>query len=339
MNNKVTIIIPMYNCENTIKKCIETVINQTYENLEILLIDDGSNDETYKKCEVYLKDDRVKYYYKNNTGVSETRNYGLKKATGDYIFFIDADDWLELNAIERMIGISIENDADIVQSNLILVEQNKFGKRTDFYNIKQDLLINDKERKEELLETIISYEMSIVKYNEKYGPSRCAGGKLYKKNILKGKFLDTIYILEDGIFNYNAIINSKNIYIMKDSIYNYRIFKESTSSKKTDDLLEQYRKVLDKVMLLPKIDNMQECISLLRFELISSYITRFFRTKNINYNKFCYDYKILIKLLDPENILKKINYSNVENKKKIVLFFIKNNMLRFLYYSYFIKER
>ena len=101
--NKISIIIPVYNVEPYIRKCLNSVVNQTYTNLEILLIDDGSTDNSGKICDEYAQNDnRIKVFHKNNGGVSSAKNVGLKHITGKYVGFVDSDDWIEPDMYETM---------------------------------------------------------------------------------------------------------------------------------------------------------------------------------------------------------------------------------------------
>lgn len=96
MNKLVSIIVPVYNVEKYLKRCMTSILEQTYSNLEILLIDDGSPDNSGNLCdEIQSTDERIKVYHKANGGLSSARNYGLERCTGEYIFFIDSDDWIE----------------------------------------------------------------------------------------------------------------------------------------------------------------------------------------------------------------------------------------------------
>ena len=115
----VSIIVPIYNSSNTLKKCIDSIINQTYKNIEILLINDGSLDESLSICEHYSNDDRVKIIDKKNGGVSSSRNIGLYICKGDFITFVDADDYLSNTYIEKYMKKMYEYDCDIVIGNAI----------------------------------------------------------------------------------------------------------------------------------------------------------------------------------------------------------------------------
>ena len=105
----ITVVVPIYNVEDYLNKCIESIVNQTYKNLEIILVDDGSPDNSPKMCDDWAKKDkRIKVIHKENGGVSSARNIGIDKSKGEWITFVDADDWIEKTYIEDMYNISIE---------------------------------------------------------------------------------------------------------------------------------------------------------------------------------------------------------------------------------------
>ena len=114
MKDKVSVVVPIYNVEKYLPKCIETIQTQSYENLEIILVNDGSTDSCLKICEKYKKDDeRIIIVNKKNGGLSDARNYGIEKATGKWITFIDSDDYVEKDYIETLINLSNSDDYDV----------------------------------------------------------------------------------------------------------------------------------------------------------------------------------------------------------------------------------
>ncbi|MEF2629635.1 glycosyltransferase family 2 protein [Megamonas funiformis] len=116
--SKISIIIPIYNVEQYLSQCLDSVINQTYKNLEILLINDGSTDNSGKICDNYAKlDNRIRVFHKKNEGVSSARNLGLEKCTGDFIGFVDPDDFIELNMYELLYNEQQKTNADIIWCN------------------------------------------------------------------------------------------------------------------------------------------------------------------------------------------------------------------------------
>lgn len=113
-NKKVTIIIPVYNVEKYLSRCLNNVINQTYSNIEIILVNDGATDNSQVICEEYKKkDDRIKLLVKENGGLSDARNYGIPYATGDYIAFIDSDDMIHTSYIEYLLNLIEKYNGDI----------------------------------------------------------------------------------------------------------------------------------------------------------------------------------------------------------------------------------
>lgn len=111
----ISVIVPVFKVEQYLPKCIESIVNQTYQDLEIILVDDGSPDNCGKICEDYAeKDKRIKVFHKENGGLSDARNYGIARAVGEYLAFVDSDDWLDLDMYETLLNLAEENKADIV---------------------------------------------------------------------------------------------------------------------------------------------------------------------------------------------------------------------------------
>ena len=125
---KISVIIPVYGVEKYIRKCLESVINQTYKNLEIIIVNDETKDNSIKIVEEYIKDPRIRIINKKNEGVAQARNCGLKQATGEYISFIDSDDWLELDLYEKLIS-NLENEDILVFNYNMYNEKTKKTKK------------------------------------------------------------------------------------------------------------------------------------------------------------------------------------------------------------------
>lgn len=120
----VSVIVPVYNMEKLIRRCIESILGQTYANLQLVLVDDGSRDQSPAICDEYAaQDDRVLSLHKDNSGVADATNVGLDHATGDFILFVDSDDYIDPNMIERLVAAWEETDADIVQTGMSRVNE------------------------------------------------------------------------------------------------------------------------------------------------------------------------------------------------------------------------
>ena len=127
-NPLVSVIIPVYNVEKYLRQCLDSVLAQTYTKYEVLLIDDGSTDSSADICREYCKkDSRFKLYQKQNGGASSARNLGLENASGDYLFFLDSDDWIDVDSINKMVHIALHENVDFVFSEAIAFDD-KTGK-------------------------------------------------------------------------------------------------------------------------------------------------------------------------------------------------------------------
>ena len=121
MKQLISVIVPIYKVEQYLPKCIESIINQTYRELEIILVDDGSPDNCGRICEGYaVKDKRIKVFHKENGGLSDARNFGISRANGEYISFVDSDDWINLDMYEVLVNLAVDSKADIVSGGVYL---------------------------------------------------------------------------------------------------------------------------------------------------------------------------------------------------------------------------
>lgn len=215
MNTKVSIIIPVYNAENFIKDCISSIINQTYKNIEIIIINDGSSDNSEKIClEFKENDNRIIYHKQINSGVTKAREKGISLSTGEWISFVDADDILTPNAIDSLIKYSVNSDIII-------------GKIQEFHNINN---INISQTKAFTTYYSRNQYIKLLLGRTKlkiHGP--CA--KIIKKSL----FNETTFMIpkeikrgEDFIMNLKLAINSKAIIYISESIYLYRQHPNST---------------------------------------------------------------------------------------------------------------
>lgn len=124
----VSVVVPVYNVKAYLEKCINSILNQTYENLEIIIVDDGSTDGSSDICDQFLKkDNRVFVIHKENGGVVSARQAGIDKAKGEYVIAIDSDDWIEPIMISELYTLAIENDADIVSSGYYRESGDTYG--------------------------------------------------------------------------------------------------------------------------------------------------------------------------------------------------------------------
>lgn len=218
---KVSIVVPVYNVEKYMKRCLDSILAQTYTNLEIILVDDGSTDSSGEICDTYAeKDNRVVVIHKDNGGLSDARNVGIEKATGEYIAFIDSDDYIDLSMVQVMVEKLEATSSDIVLCNYEYVDED--GRLIDESN-GETRVISEELTSEQALDRL-------CKANSTYYTIAC--NKIYKKEIFdkvrfrKGKLHEDEFIvheiyarmnkmvcIEDGFYKYvqrNSSITNNN---------------------------------------------------------------------------------------------------------------------------------
>lgn len=235
-NYKISIIIPIYNSEKWLRDCLISITNQKYQNLEVLLINDGSTDNSSSICKEYCVKYKYFFYYENsNHGVSYSRNFGITHSTGDFVMFIDSDDYILDDIIDLCCKRITENSDTVLFENAIL-KDGLFKKNT---------FICDKVEKNLLLSCCISN----LNNDEFFFPNfRSCWGKIYSRKILidyKVVFNESLYIGEDAVFNIQYFINAKDVYYCNELGYIYRYVDTSAVRRKKDDLFDQIKNQFD----------------------------------------------------------------------------------------------
>ncbi len=234
----ISIIIPVYNVEAYLRECIDSVINQTYKNFEIILVDDGSTDSSGKICDEYVeKDDRITVIHQKNSGPSKTRNTGLENANGKYIYFLDSDDYVESNALELLINTAESNDAD-----LVFFDARSFS--DDGAEIKQGYVVKG------TYEPKSGYEVLTKLHNNK--EYHCSVVLLFIKRQLlidnKVSFLESAYCSEDMLFTYKIFCSAKKAAHCTHTLYHRRYRSSSiVTSKKTQRHFRSCRDVYEEI--------------------------------------------------------------------------------------------
>lgn len=230
MNSLITIILPAYNAEKYISRCIESVLKQTYNNFEFIIIDDGSTDNTLKIVEDFAKKDcRIKVISQNNCGVSKTRNHGVQIAKGEFIVFIDSDDYIESNMIYCLLEKQIQTGAEVIQCGYKIFSDNKIGKEIC---AKEGIFL-----KEKAVDFYLdNLELCVVPWN-----------KLIRKDSINNIKFPENRRYEDEAIMYKLFYEAKSIYNINEKFYHYYVneagFMQSSedSLSKTIDLMEAKR--------------------------------------------------------------------------------------------------
>ncbi|QJX64180.1 glycosyltransferase [Niallia circulans] len=210
MNGKISVIVPIYNVENYLDKCIESILNQTYSNLEVILVNDGSPDNCGGICDNYAStDDRIKVVHKKNGGLSDARNAGMSYATGEYISFIDSDDYIHLTFYETLINLMVKHNADIVQCGYEMVYEDKGS--------------TIRKREETPKESIYSGKNNILNnlYNNNYGKTVVVWNKLFKSNLFEEVYFPKGKLHEDEMTTYQILHQAEKFVITEKNLYYY----------------------------------------------------------------------------------------------------------------------
>lgn len=305
MNNVlVSVIIPVFNGEKFICTCLNSLINQTYNNIEIIVINDGSIDNTLTEI-AKVKDDRIKVISIANGGVSNARNIGLANATGDYIMFADADDYLELTAISKLVNIVNEKNVDIIRFNGYA--QNE---KHEFNSIPfecQDNLILDSN----------DYDNIIKFFNNKQEP-RCYTPLLFIKNNNIKLFNTDLKYLEDKLFYLeNLTVPDKKILFTNIKLY-YYTFNFNSKTKSCSDIVSSLRDLLKASEYISEFVKSLNCDSVCVYESVGYLL--FWRlhyyAKHVTYRDFK---KLCLFVLQNHNYKLKKKFGFVVNLQILLL--------------------
>lgn len=268
MDKKVSIIVPAYNSERTISRCIDSLLFQTYSNIEIIIINDGSVDNTIDICNDYIKNyENIKFISKENGGVSSARNVGLDISTGDYICFVDADDTIEKEAIKSLVNLITQADADLGVCNVRVI--NEFDKKQDKFELF-DLT--------KLLIDKITYEEQEFHSNVSlYKGYLC--NKIFKSCIAKKiRLNEKIHYCEDELFLKDYVKLASKVVYTSWPLYNYYVADKNASS--WDTWNEKKITIIDAREII--IDYLQKY----DFSVYKDYYMSYFLSLNDIYHRF-----------------------------------------------------
>lgn len=224
----ISVVIPIYNVVQYLSQCVDSVLSQSYQDLEIILVDDGSTDECPKICDDYQqKDARIRVVHKENGGLSDARNAGMMIARGEWIYFADSDDWLVQDAIQKLYHFAIENNCNVVQGGLFYAYQDHLLYRQA---TKAEQKCTVLERDDAMRELIINDRVKNFTW-----------GKLYKSDLIHDLFFPVGKFFEDSFWQHLVMDKVERYGIIDEPLYYYRQRNDSISgmpSNRLNDLLE-----------------------------------------------------------------------------------------------------
>jgi glycosyltransferase involved in cell wall biosynthesis len=268
-NHLVSVLVPVYNAEAYVKECLDSIVNQTYENLEIILVDDGSTDNSLAICKVFAESDsRIKLFTQLNKGVLVTRGVLLSKISGHFFSFIDADDFYEPNAIEILLRLILKNDADLSKGSFRTVTMQGTA-ISECISISNNF--NNYEYMEFLLNGNWSLWGSLIRFN--------------KNHIEQFAFDKNVTVGEDLMISTQLAINIKKAIISDKNIYNYRKGLETLMSAKDrmGFLSDQFLSVFHTYTIIKDCEKYRDLTINLIGPAIYNYV--YFFDKNIYHNE------------------------------------------------------
>lgn len=292
---KVSIIIPAYNVEKYVQKGIESCIQQTYENIEIIIIDDGSTDKTFDVIVPYVNNSNIFLYKQRNNGVSSARNFGLSKATGEYVLFLDSDDWLELNAVEMLLNLAIKFPNKLICADRYFVNENYDGN----YIKKRQRAYKDLE--------VLEKECAMNNIGSGLYNLQSSCYKLFSVQIIKDNYLlfsEDISHGEDGLFVFQYLILTNGIVFTTEPYWNIL---ERTGSATTSGYNKKWLSIILSIEKMVKLNDSQKinpkALNIYMVERLIMLEKEIAATENNNYiedyfyvqrkmNLYCDKYKI-----------------------------------------------
>ncbi len=255
-NDLISVIVPIYNVEKYLFRCVESLINQTYKNLEIILVDDGSPDNCPRLCDEYLKkDNRIKVVHKKNGGLSDARNAGMEIAKGDYISFVDSDDYVSLDFIEELYNTMISENSDIVECDVVKFFGSRFLEKYE-----DDLIVNNYSTIDGLAALISENTFRQHVWN-----------KLYKTELVSDIYFAVGKLNEDEFWTYQVFGRAKKVTKLNKTMYYYfqredSIMGDTYNLRRLDALEGKFNRqnyidiYYPELSLMAKIDLYDSCI-------------------------------------------------------------------------------
>lgn len=339
MTPKLSVIIPVYNTEKYIKECIDSVINQTFKDYEIILVDDASTDGSGIICDEYAaKYNFIKTIHKEHGGPTHTRKAGLKEARGTYISYIDSDDYIEPRMYDFLMDKLLKYDADIAICNIVFKIGNS---RIPFYLDFKEGFYN----KEKLKRDIYPYMLfSPNKNMPGIHPSLC--NKVIRRSILENIIMgitDEIYFGEDGICTYPCMLDAKSVYITYDKFfYIYRQNGTSITHKYDKRLLRKLPvliSVFDAEFEKRNFDGRSQINCYAALQLIFSIRNELLYNENKTLHKKVKDLKKYLSQPRFQEVLKAVRHENISKQVKFKIFLLRTKQIYLLYLLFYCKEK
>lgn len=301
----VSIIVPVYNASKTIDKCISSILEQTYKNIEIILINDGSKDNSLEIISKYAhKDKRIVIIDQQNSGVSCARNKGIKIAKGKYLMFIDSDDYIDSNTVSLLLEKMYLSKVDIIRFNGYI--EKKDGKFQNIeFPIANNLVLISPDDNKKIVEKFFHPQKSL----------RCYSPLLFLKNENIILFNEKLSYLEDKAFYLENILNSKSVLFINENLY-YYTYNTSSITKNIDVFVNNIKKLLDSKKYIIDILKDKQCLNvdLVNASYSSLLLYRLdYLVDRVKYKEF----KLILKEIEKDVIVNENAFKDFNKIKKI----------------------
>lgn len=311
----ISIIIPVYNTENYLQECIDSVRQQSYKNLELIFINDGSTDNSSVILDRAAESDtRIKIVEQENSGLSAARNRGMREASGDYIMFLDSDDWLDKETCEVALGKMKQYDADVVFWSYIREYREK-SLKTPLFGDKEIIWQSNDIRK--LFRRMVGLTGKELAEPQKTDSLITAWGKLYKKSVLNDiDFVDTKIIgTEDALFNIQVFSQTQTAVYIPGYFSHYRKYNEiSLTHQYKTKLAKQWKELYQRILQVLRTQNMdKECFIALNNRICLGLIglgLNLIEDDKMNFNEKLYE---LYRILDMQHYKKALASFSVKD--------------------------
>jgi glycosyltransferase involved in cell wall biosynthesis len=308
MSSVISVIVPVYNADKYLSKCIESLLGQTFSDIEIILINDGSSDHSTEICQSYaFKDSRIIFIEQDNKGVCEARNAGLNVAQGHFIVFVDADDWMDADGLTTLLDEHKQNGADLVVADMSFIEG----------NYTRRIKVFDKAFTTDDPKWIMNYQRACIGYGYNPNPGTkynitglgSMGNKLYVRSIIEDNCLRfdpyTLGSYEDNLFVLHYLECCNRVSYVPQSIYYYRKVGDSNSRGYKEDMLEISDRIFEKLIefirtyKLSCADDFYKAFHMFVIRRLDASLNSFFFAKQ-NVNSFTFRLKQLNELIRSE---------------------------------------
>ena len=319
----ISIVVPIYGVEKYLKQCVDSILGQSYSDIDVILVDDGSKDGSPQICDEYARNDnRVNVIHKLNGGLVSARKEGVKNAKGEYLLFVDGDDWIEKDMVYELVKVAKDYSPDIIESGFYYAMENEKYEKYPYFTSQLYTY-------ESIQETIIPKMLFTGEYY-KYGVYPNVWNKMYKTEILKPTMEiipDCLTLGEDAALTYSVLFNVRSFYTIDKCLYNYRMNPSSMTKKYNDT---QTANTISLIVFLHDYFVKQKSKSALRqlpyyqMAILNSNINNFAKG-GINKHYFS-RYKLLKEYVYKTDLIKKLKYVEctlLKGNAKVTYFCVK----------------